>query len=97
MTTSKKIDLRQQANKLLSKIVSIACNNYSDLRYIQILWMFGIIDSSVNRIGLPTVTDRFSEEPIDTLIRCYQTIHKVLENLNAYQLIEEINKLIYNE
>lgn len=84
------IKTRQEANILLSSVISILARKYKDLRYIQILWSIGIIDSDSSG----TVIDRFYEEPIDTLKRCYDNIIKILYTTNSLYLKEEIDKLI---
>lgn len=55
---------RQEANKKILEIVTSAVENNPDLRFIQILWKLGIIDSRDEKI-----LDRFYEEPEETLKR----------------------------
>lgn len=55
---------RQEANKKILEIVTLEVENNPDLRFIQILWKLGIIDSRDEKI-----IDRFYEEPEETLKR----------------------------
>lgn len=80
----KTIELRKEANAVLNSVVDVMIQDCTDLRYIQILWNIGIVDSK----------DRFYEEPIDTLKRCYDKIIAILHKTGNFHLEEEINKLI---
>lgn len=84
------IELRQEANVILDAVVNIMVQNYKDLRYIQILWAIGIIDYKSSGAAV----DRFYEEPIDTLKRCYNKIIDILSKTNNLHLEEEIDKLL---
>ncbi len=86
----KAIESREEANAILSSIVDIMIQKYKYLRYIQILWALGIID--YNKEG--NSRDRFYEEPINTLKRCYNKIIIVLSNTDNLYLKEKIDKLI---
>lgn len=84
------IELRQEANTVLDAVVNIMIQKYRDLRYIQILWAIGIIDAKSSG----SAVDRFYEEPIDTLKRCYDKIIEILSKTNNLYLKEEIDKII---
>lgn len=64
---------RQEANKKILEIVTSVVENNPDLRFIQILWKLGIIDSK--KFGDEKILDRFYEEPEETLKRIYNRLN----------------------
>lgn len=71
-TYEEKISLRKKCNFLLDNVVNLNTSLYPELRYIQNLWVLGIIDAcdSYNEFTLyQIITDRYSEEPYDTVVR----------------------------
>lgn len=69
---------RQEANKKILEIVTSEVENNSDLRFIQILWKLGIIDSKKfedEKMFYVEVLDRFYEEPEETLKRIYNSLN----------------------
>lgn len=68
---------RQEANKKILEIVTSAVENNPDLRFIQILWKLGIIDSKKfgdEKMFYEKILDRFYEEPKETLKRIYNRL-----------------------
>lgn len=63
---------RQEANKKILEIVTSEVENNPDLRFIQILWKLGIIDSG--KFEDEKIIDRFYEEPEETLKRIYNRL-----------------------
>lgn len=72
MEIEEKIKNRKQDNAFLRELVSLHQEIYPDLRYIQSLWALGIIDKNTE------IVDRFYEEPYDTIVRIFPTIHALL-------------------
>ena len=55
---------RYENNKQILEILKNSIEENKNLRFVQILWMLNIVDN----------TDRFYEEPTDTLKRCEKRI-----------------------
>lgn len=74
-----KISLRWECNAILVAVVSLSQKISGDLRFIQNLWVLGIIDAPPTNLMEKLIADRFSEEPYDTIVRI---LPKILELLN---------------
>ena len=72
-----KIKLREKCNRLLDTIINLNISLHPELRYIQNLWVLGIIDQCV---GSSETLDRFSEESYDTIKRIMLQIVDLINN-----------------
>ena len=72
-----KIKLREKCNRLLDTIINLNISLHPELRYIQNLWVLGIIDQCV---GSSETLDRFSEESYDTIKRIMPQIVDLINN-----------------
>ena len=72
-----KIKLREKCNRLLDTIINLNISLHPELRYIQNLWILGIIDQYV---GSFEILDRFSEESYDTVKRIMPQIVDLINN-----------------
>lgn len=79
-TIEQKIVLREKCNFLLSNIINLNLSLYSELRYIQNLWVLGIIDTNYIQNNGHVVIDRFDEEPYDTVVRILPKIVDLINN-----------------
>lgn len=83
-TPKEKIELREKCNLLLDNVVNLNLSLYPELRYIQNLWVLGIIDqgcgSTMATRFESEVIDRFSEEPYDTVRRILPKIIDLINN-----------------
>lgn len=100
-----KIALRKMCNFLLNNIVNLNLSLYPELRYIQNLWVLGIIDTRYVQNDGNFVIDRFSEEPYDTVVRILPKIVDLINNkfpekakmvdkikrANIFTCLEELN------
>lgn len=76
MKTSKSLkENRIKYNSILKQIVDLNQIVYPELRYIQALWALGIVDNS----------DRFYEEPWDTIHRIYPKIINLLDYIDKLE------------
>lgn len=81
MDTKIKISLREKCNFLLDNVVNLNISLYPELRYIQNLWVLGIMDSyRISKIIPQAIIDRFSEEPYDTVVRILPKIVDLINN-----------------
>lgn len=84
MNADSKISLREKCNFLLDNVVNLNISLYPELRYIQNLWILGIIDSGCGQTTATRwdtyVVDRFSEEPYDTIVRILPKIVDLINN-----------------
>lgn len=84
MNIEEKIKQRTSCNFLLEYVVSLYRSLFPDLRYIQILWILGIIDKGCDQTMATRfnseVIDRFSEEPYDTIVRILPNIVDLINN-----------------
>lgn len=81
MDIKNKIALRKDCNFILENVVNLKLQLSPDLRYIQCLWVLGIIDTKEYRDGVE-IADRFSEEPYDTVVRILHHIVKLISGLD---------------
>lgn len=80
-TYKEKIALREKCNFLLNNVVNLNISLYPELRYIQALWVLGIIDTKWSPADTgQLVLDRFSEEPYDTIVRILPKIVDLINN-----------------
>ena len=80
-----KIELREKCNFLLDNIVNLNLSLYPELRYIQNLWILGIMDGrycsvSKNKSPQSIISDGFYEEPYDTIRRILPKIIDLINN-----------------
>lgn len=76
----KVVKLRRQCNFLLNNVINLNLSLYPELRYIQNLWVLGIIDDRYVQNDGNFVIDRFSEEPYDTVVRILPKIMDLINN-----------------
>lgn len=65
---------RTKGNNCLNNIIKLYLTYYPNLRFIQVLWALDIIDSSEG-----VITDRFYEEPDETIKRIYPRFKDLLD------------------
>lgn len=104
-TIKQKVALREKCNFLLDSIVNLNISLYPELRYIQNLWVLGIIDTRYVQNEGNFVIDRFSEDPYDTVVRILPKIMDLINNkfpkrseisdkinrANIFTCLEELN------
>ena len=105
MEVKEKIALRRKCNFILGNVVNLNLSLYPELRYIQNLWVLGIIDTRYVQNDGNFVIDRFSEEPYDTVVRILPKIMDIINNkfpekakvtdkinrANIFTCLEELN------
>ena len=70
---------RQEANLILVESLKDLVLKYPDMRFGQILFNFGFIDHTYDKIcGVTTIKDPFSEEPTETLKRVKEEINRLI-------------------
>jgi hypothetical protein len=66
---------RQQTNIVLVKTLEMLIEKYPDMRFGQILYVFGFIDHEYDKIcDVTIIKDPFTEEPNQTLKRVNQCL-----------------------
>ena len=70
---------RQEINIVLLKTLETLIEKYPDMRFGQILFNFGFIDHTYDKIcGVTTIKDPFGEEPTETLKRVVDEINRLI-------------------
>ena len=81
MDILEKVNLRKRCNNLLDYIVRLHSLLHPELRYIQSLWVLGIIDTRWDPSDTgQLLVDRFSEEPYDTIVRILPKVIDIVNN-----------------
>lgn len=68
-TIKAKIDVRQECNREILKLISEIIEKNPDLRFGQILVALGIVEGNFNEEHIYRIRDPFYEESIDMLNR----------------------------
>lgn len=74
MTIKEKVNCRGEYNAKLLVILNQLINKYPELRFGQILYVFGFISKPTAEDGTYALFNPFSEEPVDMYNRVVKTL-----------------------